>query len=393
MILKRKHKCVGPDRCDRQKLPAGLPVRRMRNGALGNCLACCLASIRVEALRSAVICAVVAIGWYAAGVLTATPVLAADVSLAETVRSVAPKMVKIYGAGGIQGLEAYQSGFLISAEGHVLTTWSYVLDTDNDLVGVTLADGRKFEGKVVGHDPRLEIAVLKIDAKDLPFFSLDQAVEAPLGSRVLAFSNLFGVATGNEMVSVQRGVVVSRTQLAARRGAFATLYNGPVYVLDAMTNNPGASGGALTDRKGRLTGLLGKELTNAQTNTWLNYAIPISEVNSAVVDILAGKVRPRAAQQESKKPKESLTPALLGIAMVPNVLAKTPPFIDRIERSSPAESAGLRPDDLVLFVNDRVVGSCKAFIEELTFVDRLDSVRITVQRGQELVDVVLEAKQ
>jgi serine protease Do len=325
--------------------------------------------------------------------MTATPVLAADVSLAETVRSVAPKMVKIYGAGGIQGLEAYQSGFLISAEGHVLTTWSYVLDTDNDLVGVTLADGRKFEGKVVGHDPRLEIAVLKIDAKDLPFFSLDQAVEAPLGSRVLAFSNLFGVATGNEMVSVQRGVVVSRTQLAARRGAFATLYNGPVYVLDAMTNNPGASGGALTDRKGRLTGLLGKELTNAQTNTWLNYAIPISEVNSAVVDILAGKVRPRSAQQEAKKPKEALTPALLGIAMVPNVLAKTPPFIDRIERSSPAEAAGLRPDDLVLFVNDRVVGSCKAFIEELTFVDRLDSVRITVQRGQELVDVVLEAKQ
>lgn len=321
-------------------------------------------------------------------------VAAADASLADTVRTVSPKTVKIYGAGGIQGLEAYQSGFLISAEGHILTTWSYVLDTDNDVVGVTLSDGRKFDGKVVGHDPRLEIAILKIEAKELPFFNLDQSVEIPIGSRVLAFSNLFGVATGNEMVSVQRGVVVSRTQLAARRGAFATLYNGPVYVLDAMTNNPGASGGALTDRKGRLVGLLGKELTNAQTNTWLNYAIPIRELNAAVVDILAGKVRPRAAQRdEIKKPKEALNPGLLGIAMVPNVLAKTPPFIDRIESGSSAEAAGLRPDDLILFVNDRVVGSCKAFIDELTFIDRLDSVRITVQRGQELVDVVLEAKQ
>ena len=186
---------------------------------------------------------------------------------------------------------------------------------------------------------------------------------------------------------------MARTQLTARRGAFATMYNGPVYVLDAMTNNPGASGGVLTDRRGRLIGLLGKELTNSQTNTWLNYAIPISELNSAVVDILAGKIRPRASSRETvKKPKEALHLPMLGIVLVPDVLAKTPPFIDRIEHGSPAQLAGLRPDDLVLFVNDRVIGSCKALVEELSFIDRLDSVRLTVQRGQELVDVSLEAK-
>ena len=326
--------------------------------------------------------------------LVATTSLAADRSLADVVQSVLPKTVKVYGAGGIRGLEAYQSGFLISGEGHVLTTWSYVLDTENDSVGVTLSDGRRFEAKVIGHDPRLEIAVLKIEANDTPFFSLDSAVQATTGARVLAFSNLFGVATGNEQVSVQRGVIMARTQLIARRGAFASSYDGPVYILDAMTNNPGAAGGVLTDRGGHLLGLLGKELASSRTNTWLNYAVPISELNSAVVDILAGKTRPLSAHRESvKKPKEPLKVSMLGINLVPDVIAKTPPFIDRLVPGSAAYDAGLRPDDLVLFVNDRVIGSCKAMEEELSFIDRLDSVRITVQRGQQLVEVVLEARQ
>lgn len=315
---------------------------------------------------------------------------AAGTSFADVIASVQPKMVKIYGAGGLQGLEAYQSGFLISAEGHVLTTWSYVLDTDDDTVTVLLNDGRKFTGKVLGADPRLEIAVLKIDAKELPYFSLDQSTALAPGTKVLAFSNLFNVATGNEPASVQHGQVTAKTPLAARRGAFESSYRGMVYVLDAMTNNPGATGGALTDRRGKLAGLLGKELRNSLNNTWLNYALPVSEIAPAVDDIIAGKVRPRSlADDKIKKPKEPVTLALLGLVLVPDVLAKTPPFIDRVEPNSPAQKAGLRPDDLVLFVKDRVVGSRKVLIEELALIDRLDEVRLTVQRGQELIEINL----
>src|SRR5688572_20293208 len=85
---------------------------------------------------------------------------ASDTSYADIIAQVQPKMVKIYGAGGLSGLEAYQSGFLISAEGHILTVWSYVLDTE--FVKVTLDDGRSFPATLVGADPRTEIAVLKI---------------------------------------------------------------------------------------------------------------------------------------------------------------------------------------------------------------------------------------
>jgi serine protease Do len=315
----------------------------------------------------------------------------AQAALPEAVAQVQPKIVKIYGAGGLQKLEAYQSGFLISAEGHVLTAWSYVLDAD--YVTVTLNDGRKFEGVLVGYDPRTEVAVLKIDAANLPFFDLHQAAELEPGAPVLAFSNLYGVATGNEPASVLHGVMSIRTKLAARRGAFETLYQGDVYVLDAMTNNPGAAGGALTDTAGRLAGFLGKELRNSLSNTWLNYAIPASELVGPVDDILAGRLKPRESTDDVRKPLEPLTLSLLGVTLVPDVLPKTPPFVDKVRPESPAEKAGLRADDLVLFVNNQIVDSCAGLKDELSFIDRIDEVRLIVQRGQQLMEFTISARQ
>ena len=200
-------------------------------------------------------------------------------SLADVVAGVQPKVVKIYGAGGPSGLEPYQSGFLITEGGHVLTAWSYVLDADE--IDVTLDDGRKFSAKLVGADVRTEIAVLKIDAGGLAHFKLDDAATIEVGGRVLALSNLYGVATGSESASVQHGVVAARTTLAARRGVYNSPYQGAVYVLDAMTNNPGAAGGALVNLRGELVGVLGKELRHARTGNWLNYALPIAEVTRA----------------------------------------------------------------------------------------------------------------
>lgn len=315
---------------------------------------------------------------------------AGDVSSFSAVcASVQPRIVKIYGAGGLQGLEAYQSGFLISAEGHVLTVWSYVLDAD--YITVVLNDGRKFEGTLVGADPRYEIAVLKIAADELPHFDPDQAVDLAAGARVLAFNNLFSVATGDEAASVLHGVVSVKTNLAARRGAFETPYRGQVYVLDAMTNNPGAAGGVLTDRSGQLAGLLGKELRNSQNNTWLNYAIPVREIAGPVHDILAGKTAPRVIDDETKRPAQAHSLALLGVSLVPDILPKTPPFVDRVREGSPAAKAGLKADDLVLFINNRIAASCANVVDELSLIDRIDPVMFVVQRGQELVEITIRA--
>jgi len=96
-------------------------------------------------------------------------------SLSQVVAQAQTKAVKIYGAGGLKGLESYQSGFLISATGHILTAWNYVLDTESGEVTVILHDGRRMTATMVGADPRLEIAVLKVEGEDLPFASLESA--------------------------------------------------------------------------------------------------------------------------------------------------------------------------------------------------------------------------
>ncbi len=321
-------------------------------------------------------------------VIAASALQTQAASLAKVIDATQPKMVKIYGAGGFNRLEAYQSGFLISAEGHIATAWSYVLDTD--YITVMLNDGRRFEAKLLGADPRLELAVLKIEAADLPSFDLDAAVAADSGTRVLAFSNLFGVATGDEPASVQHGIVAVKTQLNARRGAFETPYRGPVYVLDAMTNNPGAAGGALVNLRGELLGMLGKELRSAQNNIWLNYALPIETLHGSVTQILEGKFRP-TMDDPKLKPEEAIDLATLGLVLVPDVLERTPPYIDLVRTGSVAAAAGVRPDDLIVFVGENLVHSCQGFRDELAHIERNSSLKLVLMRGSDLVEVEVPA--
>lgn len=312
----------------------------------------------------------------------------AQTSFADVNSATQPKIVKIFGAGGIRGLEPYQSGFLISGEGHILTVWSYVLDSEE--IATYLHDGRKHLASLVGMDPRTEIAVLKIDAENLPHFNLNDTVDLFAGARVLAFSNLFGVALGNEPASVLHGVVAAKTELAARRGAFESNYHGPAYVLDAMTNNPGVAGGVLTDRRGRPAALLGKELRSSTSNMWLNYAIPLAELRTTIDELIAGKFQPAPRGAGEKKPKQFHTLAALGIRLVPDFLPRTPPFVEGALPGSPAAKAGMRADDLILFVNGRVVPSSKMLADELTFIDKLDPVRLTIQRGTSLLEITLQ---
>ena len=312
-------------------------------------------------------------------------------SFADVARQVQPKVVKLYGAGGLRGLEAYQSGMLISAEGHVLTVWSYVLDADE--VTVLLDDGRRFSARHVAADPLTEIAVLKFDpgGEPVPHFDLSQAATAEPGTRVFAFSNLFGIATGDEPVSMLHGVVSAIAPLDARRGAFATNYRGEVYVVDAAANNPGAAGGALTDSQGRLLGMLGKELRSNLTGTWLNYSLPVSAFATTVEDILAGRFTPPQLS-EIDQPDQPLTLAALGIVLVPDVVTRTPPYVDRVVPDSPAAQAGLRPDDLVVMIDTQVTASCRDTVRLLGRLERDAEVRIAVLRDREFLEFKLKAQ-
>jgi S1-C subfamily serine protease len=235
--------------------------------------------------------------------------------------------------------------------------------------------------------------VLKIEGKDLPHFDLAKAVSAIEGTRTLAFSNLFGIAVGDEPASVQHGIVAAVTSLEARRGVFETLYSGPVYVVDAVTNNPGAAGGALTNARGELLGMLGKELRNARDNTWLNYATPISELTASIELIRSGKAPTVSRSDTEKRLPNPMTLEALGIVMMPNILPRTPPFIEKVRAGSPAAQAGIKPDDILVFVEEQLVQSVAGLKMALSRIAIDDRVRLTLERDRKLVEVTLEVPQ
>ncbi len=318
--------------------------------------------------------------------------------LSDLVDEVQPKMVKIFGSGGLRRLENYQSGFLVTAEGHILTAWSYVLERQ---VTVHMFDGLRYQATLVNIDPVSEIAILKIDAGgNLPHFDLTEQPDAAAGTSIWAFSNLYNVATGDEPVSVQQGVISAVTNLNARRGIFNTPYQGRVYVLDAVTNNPGAAGGALVDRDGNLLGMLGKEMKNEGSSSWLNYALPVAAIYETAMSIIDDPnytpvpVDHLATGRGGPKAEFPMTLERLGIVVVPEVIAAaTPPFVDDIRFNSPAQTAGLLRDDLIMFLNGNVIHSCEMLREQLEYIDRDDTVSITVIRDtggrQEIIDLTI----
>lgn len=321
----------------------------------------------------------------------AAPAAAADriaASPQETIRSAARKIVKIHGAGGLRGLESYQTGVLVSPAGHIVTMMSTVLDSDE--LDCVLDDGRRYRATLLGVDPRREVAVLAVEGEELPAFALrgggGPADRVPAGTRIFALSNLFGVAVGDERVSAQHGVVSAVVPLEARRGAYEVPYRGDVYILDCTTNNPGSAGGALVDWRGRLVGMLGKELRSSGSGTWLNYALPIDEVATAYAEIVSGSVPAAGAAAAAPRPGPGFDTASLGVVLVPDLIDRTPPFIESVVAGSPAAQAGLRADDLVIAVGGRTVASRAAFQQAVGDLAEGDPVRLSVVRSGAIVE-------
>jgi serine protease Do len=310
--------------------------------------------------------------------------LPATTSVQATIAAAARKVVKIYGAGGLRGLESYQSGIIVAPEGVIVTVAGSVLDTDT--IDVVLDDGSRHAATLVGSDPRRELAVLTIEAEDLPAFDLAggaAAAPAPVGTRVLALSNMFGVAVGDERVTAQRGVVAAVVPLEARRGAAEAAFTGTVYVLDCTTNNPGAPGGAVVDAAGGLVGMLGKELRATTSGAWLNYALPAAEVAQGRRDIVSG------VTTTPGPPPQPFPARALGIVLLPDLLDRTPPFVDTVIPGSAAAAAGVRADDLVVAVAGGSVASRAVLERALGRLAAGDPVRLTLVRGGMIVEIDL----
>ncbi|MFO0878932.1 MAG: S1C family serine protease [Gemmataceae bacterium] len=328
--------------------------------------------------------------------------LQADDSFARIADEVNPKLVKLFGSGGFKGLASYGTGVLISRDGYILTVNSHILDTRD--LRIHLSDGSRQNGKVVAREPVLDIALVKIEggARQVEiehFFDVARAAKRPVlepGTHVLAFSNQFQIATRDEPMSIQRGVIAAYSKLFGRIGIFEATYRGNVYVIDAITNNPGAGGGVITTRKGELVAMIGKELRNELTNTWINYAIPFNasvevpdkdgkKVQVSILDIVTKKENYKPAPE----PAKSANLAYHGIVLVPNVVERTPPYIEEVLPESPAEKAKLRPDDLIVYVDGLPVQDINTFNNLVGNYVPGTEIKLEIQRGDKLVTVPL----
>jgi serine protease Do len=168
-----------------------------------------------------------------------------------------------------------------------------------------------------------------------------------------------------------------------------------------IMNNPGAAGGALIDRKGNLLGMLGKEFRNNQTDTWVNYALPLN--TKADVTIKGEKktytlaqfvdlaINDKWVKSDPREPKEIKDPRVFtGIVFVPKVVERTPPYIEAVEPNSPAAKAGLKPDDLVIYLDGEPVYSTDIFRDLLKRYQPGEKVQIEIRRGDALTAINME---
>jgi serine protease Do len=336
-------------------------------------------------------------------ILVASALAPAQESFTPTVEQVNKKLVKLFGAGGIKGLPAYGTGILVSGDGCILTVNNHILNTPD--LRVHLSDGRLYNAKLIAREPDLDIALLKIEqeVENLPHYDIAQAAAAPMaeaGDWVLCHSNQFGIATRSEPMSVQRGLVMAVAELRARRGIFDPPYTGEVYFIDTVACNPGAAGGIVTNRKGDLLAILGRELKSNLSNTWVNYAVPIKakvqitrdDGSKETVDFarfvkegMEGKYKESAGKKRDKEGRG----AYHGLVLVPNAVSVTPPYIEEVIPGSPAAKAKLQPDDLIVYVDGELVPSVKMLRDILRQTNPGVTLQLEVQRGTQLRTVRL----
>ncbi|WP_425614112.1 S1C family serine protease [Anatilimnocola sp. NA78] len=288
------------------------------------------------------------------------------------------RVVKIYGAT-IGRTPGYATGIIISPDGQIVTANGVYLGEGS--VRVTMPDGSQQQGEVVRRSQSLQTALLKVNVQTPDYFALPDQPAAKKGDWVLAVSNAFKVADGAEPLSVNIGVLSLRVRLDARRGYNDFPYEDDVFLIDAITSNPGAAGGAVVNAQGDLVGLIGKVIEGKTTGTRLNYAVP--------ADLLVKFIR-----GEEAPPMVTVTPAgqkgELGIRLFALGGRKSPAYIDRVISGSPAAEAGLKTDDLVVSINGEVVRDSGDYRRLSENVIAGVEVIIEVKRKNDLLSIHLK---
>ena len=227
------------------------------------------------------------------------------------------------------------SGVIVREDGYILTN-NHVVD-NADEIKVALSDEREFTAKVVGRDDKSDVAVLKIDAKNLPYLRLANSDNIEVGDVVLAIGNPFGVGQ-----TVTMGIVS-----ATGRGNIGLDYEDFIQTDAAI--NPGNSGGALVDAEGRLLGINTAIISRSGGNQGIGFAIPVNLARSVMESLIKDG---RVVRGFMGVNIQDVNPAL---AQEFDLKSNDGALVADVTAGSPAEKAGLKAGDIITKFNGKPV--------------------------------------
>jgi Do/DeqQ family serine protease len=264
------------------------------------------------------------------------------------------------------------SGVIIDAEnGYILTNRHVIADADR--IEVTLTDRRELEARLVGADPEMDIAVLKVDANGLTGMPIGDSQTLKIGDFVVALGNPFGLGQ-----TATLGIVSA----LGRSGLGLEGYED--FIQTDASINPGNSGGALIDLSGNLVGINTAILSRSGGNIGIGFAIPVHMAMRAASQIIEfGEVR----RGQMGVTIQDVTPDLAEAMRIPPYSGA---LVAEVLRGSPAEKAGLRPGDVITRLQGAPVPGSAQLRNRIGLMRPGERVDLEVRRGDETLNLSLE---
>jgi serine protease Do len=274
------------------------------------------------------------------------------------------------------------SGFLVSADGYILTNNHVVEGAEQ--VTVRLLDRREFKAKVVGTDPNTDVAVLKIDAKNLPPMALGNSDDARVGEWVLAIGNPLGEGL---TFTVTSGIVSAKGRAlnGLPRAGQGSIQD---FLQTDAAINPGNSGGPLVSVRGEVIGINSAIASETGFYSGYGFAIPINLARTVMNQLIeSGKVH-RAALGVSIAEVSLADAEYVGLPAIRGVVVKDIPNDD-----SPAKAAGIEAGDIIVAVDGKPVEYVGQLQQVIGFRKPGETVKVEVARKggvRKTVDVRLQ---
>ncbi|NPA88338.1 MAG: DegQ family serine endoprotease [Epsilonproteobacteria bacterium] len=261
---------------------------------------------------------------------------------------------------------ALGSGVIISKNGYIVTNY-HVISGATKII-VKTHDGKKYKAKLIGSDPKTDLAVIKIDAKNLHPITFADSSKVKVGDMVLAIGNPFGLSE-----SVTHGIVSALNRNSIGLNAYEN------YIQTDAAINPGNSGGALVDLKGRLIGINSAIISRSGGNNGIGFAIPSNMVKFVAVSLITkgkvvrGYLGVLISNIDSSKAK------LYGIGY--GVL------VNKVEPNSAAAKAGLKPGDIIVAVDGEKVTNAGELRNKIAFKGAGAKVKLRVYRNGKFITI------